>query len=418
MPNQNINMINSTTYKKLIAVSIEQLHEIQNPSAKTKLKNTAKKMLGRSVADKDIMFWPAGMLLLGLVQALDSNYIDDATRKRIIKEINNHLDICNQKVEYVDDCLAGVALIKYMIYIQNNYTQESTLIEQLSSYIDKIYSFISNCRTDSTGSIIYNNKAQNDYIFADGCGMITMFLSAYAAAFNNDEARILAEKQLYDFMNYGMDKRTGLPYHGYSQDENEQKGIIGWGRAVGWIIMGLSEYVQLDTTCKLFTNMYQKLITSVLAYQREDGGYSWQLECTGGHIDTSATAMITYSLLPATDANIYNKIASSSSAEKINSIDNTIDTNSSDNTNNTGDSNCYASTNGTKKSTIIDIQNLDINNIRTSIDKSRTCLINHIDESGHVTNSLSACIDFAVHYQTYGCYPWGQGATIASLTEV
>ncbi len=370
---ENMNKLDSTTYKKLINVSIEQLHEIQNPSTKTKLKNTAKKMLGRNVADKDIMFWPAGMLLLGLVHALNSSNIDEPTRKRIIKELNNHLDIWAQKVEFVDDCLAGVALIKYMTYIQNNYPKESTMIEQLGSYIDKIYSFIENSRTDSAGSIVYNNKAQNDYIFADGCGMITMFLSAYVAATGKDEARILAEKQLYDFMNYGMDKRTGLPYHGYSQDENEQKGIIGWGRAVGWIIMGLSEYVQLDTTCKLFTDWYQKLITSILTYQREDGGYSWQLECIGGHIDTSATAMITYGLLPL---------------------------------------------NNTKNSINTDIQNLDITIIKSSLDRSRTCLINHIDDAGHVTDSLSACIDFAVHYQTYGCYPWGQGATIASLTEV
>ncbi len=364
-------MGNQTIYKKTIDIAIKQLHEIQHPSAETMLKNTAKKFLGRSVADKDIMFWPAGMLLLGLVRGLESKYIDDSTRKRIIKEINNHLDIWDEKVEFVDDCLAGVAIIKYMQYIEHNYPNESTMVVTLTNYINKIYSFIKYARTDSTGSIVYNSKANNDYIFADGCGMTTMFLSAYAAVFDDSEARLLAEKQFYDYMNNGLDKRTGLPYHGYSLDEHEQKGIIGWGRAVGWIMMGLSEYVQLEDANKIFTKWYQQLLITALTYQREDGGYSWQLECTGGHIDTSATGMITYGLMPA-----------------------------------------------------IDNENIDIglinatctDGLSTSINKAVQCLLEHIDNNGNVTDSLSPCKDFAVHYQTYGCYPWGQGATVAVLS--
>jgi hypothetical protein len=38
--------------------------------------------------------------------------------------------------------------------------------------------------------------------------------------------------------------------------------------------------------------------------------------------------------------------------------------------------------------------------------------------SGRVMNALSSCDDFGVHYQSYGHYPWGQGAVLAALSRL
>lgn len=39
----------------------------------------------------------------------------------------------------------------------------------------------------------------------------------------------------------GMDELSGFPYHGFNSDTGMKYGIIGWGRAVGWLTSGMSE---------------------------------------------------------------------------------------------------------------------------------------------------------------------------------
>ena len=55
--------------------------------------------------------------------------------------------------------------------------------------------------------------------------------------------------------------------------------------------------------------------------------------------------------------------------------------------------------------------------IREALKKVQDCIYAHI-EGGIVTDSLSSCDDFAVHYQTYGNNPWGQGAALAALSVI
>lgn len=40
-----------------------------------------------------------------------------------------------------------------------------------------------------------------------------------------------------------MDEKTGLPYHGYDEKTGMKYGIIGWGRACGWMLLGLSQSI-------------------------------------------------------------------------------------------------------------------------------------------------------------------------------
>ena len=44
----------------------------------------------------------------------------------------------------------------------------------------------------------------------------------------------LAVSQIANFLAYGIDTTTELPYHGYEVETGMKYGIIGWGRAVGF----------------------------------------------------------------------------------------------------------------------------------------------------------------------------------------
>ena len=64
-------------------------------------------------------------------------------------------------------------------------------------------------------------------------------LPNYGEIFDKQEYRELAVLQIVNFLSYGMDGKTGLPYHGYDMTDSCKYGIIGWGRAVGWLLRGM-----------------------------------------------------------------------------------------------------------------------------------------------------------------------------------
>ena len=120
--------------------------------------------------------------------------------------------------------------------------------------------------------------------------MTALFLSKYGKVFGNAEAAALARRQIGSFLNYGMDYLSSLPYHGYDRQSGVKYGIIGWGRATGWLLMGMSGII-CDTGDKEVLAAFREIIDAVFTHQRRDGLFSWQLEAMDGPADTSATAM-------------------------------------------------------------------------------------------------------------------------------
>ncbi len=408
-------------YRELVVESIKDLDGIMKVSLKEQMKDLAKSALGRSVRSKDPMFWPAGMLMLGLVEAreklasklydevgystdicdadIGDSDIRDTDTARLINEIDaaimRHVSLWKDgyksRIDYIDDALAGSALLK--LYMQKNHRQFSSAVEtgtsddsvkkqisvdysllpspelsDLCKYTaNKIYEYLLNAPRDPEGTIVYNPGRNAANVFADGVGQTSMFLSLYGKIFDKKEALDLAGTQLLNYMRYGCDERSGLIYHGYSLEKDNRvtkKGLLSWGRAAGWLIMGLSEYVIVtcsgdayEEDCEL-RDWYMKLSDTLWSYQREDGCFSWQVQAVNGPVDTSATGMIIYGL------------ANGEASERIS---------------------------------------------EEKVNSAVSGMLGNIS-SGRVINALSSCDDFGVHYQTYGHYPWGQGAILAALS--
>jgi hypothetical protein len=399
---------NDEKYTELVRETIRELDDIMKVSPRDRVKDLAKSALGRSVRTKDPMFWPAGMLLLGLAEARNVLFFcaseADATSAEsagkaaaLIEDIDaallRHLHLWKDKyggkIEYIDDALAAAALLKMSYGDGDSGTfseirsgEESCVSpckclpgKELSGlcrlFADRMYAYLQNAPRDDDGIIVYN-ASKSSSIFADGIGQTSMFLSLYGRCFGEDRALDLAKKQLLGFMKNGMDEKSHLPYHGFARGEDgsiEKKGVLSWGRAAGWLIMGLSEYVRcmrMERTSgadadgagaddTLLLDWYKELTTALLTYTRPDGGYSWQVQAIDGHLDTSATGMILYGILNGCGC-----------AQK------------------------------------------DMTRGRELFDRETS--------DGKVGNALSSCDDFGVHYQTYGNYPWGQGAGLAFVS--
>ncbi len=381
----------AAVYENLVAESITELSEIMNVSIKDRAKDMAKSALGRSVRTKDPMFWHAGLLMLGLscarkkICAQGNMSLVGRIDSVLLSHIKLWRDKYGTKVEYIDDALAGAALL--LVYEQiigkerevftgqesdgirktvGSWSSEDELKSCCKMTVDRIYEYLMKSPRDDMGTLVYNaDKSSN--IFADGAGQVSMFLSLYGKVFDDNRATELARKQLENFRKYGMDERSGLPYHGYMIKDGraDKKGVLSWARAAGWLIMGLSEYVKdLKAEDDEMSRWYAELSKVLLSYQKEEGGYGWQIQAVEGHLDTSASGMIAFGIINGNEGS------------------------GSDNQ-------------GNRLKLSMTIDNLWVN----------------ISE-GKVLNALSSCDDFAVHYQTYGHYTWGQGAVLAALSLI
>lgn len=390
---------------KMTTIALRNLQEIEHPSPLKRGKDTVKRLLKRpgDASIQDPLFWPAGLLLLGLVETGNPEAQNSA---RTYLQRHLHAGGAHPRLLHVDDALAmGAGLRLYqkeeerigaleqqspqetsrLSAIPSRFSDLSSRREDFSSRREDFSSLLHEGErfadilrklpADAEGSLIYNPTSGGDDIFADGCGMVSFFFSLLAACKGQDGSSYLsfAASQLTAFLQHGMDKRSGLPYHGYSLKKGAKQGIPGWSRAAGWLLMGYTEYLiackkmngrQSLPDEKLFLP-YSQLLQSILNCQREDGALSWILCSSEGAVDTSGLAML-----------------------------------------------CYAIGRAEGEGLLAECPTL----LPQQIFSLRHSLLPYIREDGLVSGTLSACEDFAVHRQIYGSFPWGQGAALAAIS--
>ncbi|MCR4901932.1 MAG: glycoside hydrolase family 88 protein [Butyrivibrio sp.] len=340
--------------------SMKQLDAMQHSSLKVIAKRKIKSVLGRNVMPKDPVFWPAGAILLGLTEAvIAGDNKESGEEAKVLEYINKYIGNWlnsrpSESVKNTDDALAGYAMLKLYEYTED---------ELYKAAAEKIAAFILNASVDNAGSIIYHPERGNSYIFADGAGMTAAFLAKYGEMFGNEKALNKAALQINNFFNYGMDNGTGLPYHGYEYELKEKKGLVGWGRAIGWLMLGASE-VFLNTTDDLLQEKYSLLLQYICDLQRDDGSFSWLPEAVEAHADTSATAMIAYAAALLKDSPRLSE---------------------------------------------------ELRQSLTLLSEDAVLYVNSQIKDGRVGNALGECVDFAMHPQKYGVYPWGQGMALALI---
>ncbi|MBQ7678859.1 MAG: glycoside hydrolase family 88 protein [Butyrivibrio sp.] len=346
-----------------VTAGCAQLTDLRIPSAGARAKALAKQLVGRGGAERDPMFWPAGLLMLGL-SAVSGTAPSQAQSEMIDEALCAHFDWWLTRdhglLRHIDDVLAGTALMELTKRLSARGQQET--VARFHTAVSRIGRYCLEAPRDALGAIIYHPVRGDHKIFADGVGQTALFLSRYSQycllrsdAEEAARARELAQAQLHLFRRFGMDARSGLPYHAYeyreAADQADGLGIIGWGRAVGWLMMGLAAYfISDDGTDQELRRWYEELQACVRSYVRRNGLFSWALPCMAGPTDTSASGMIHWAMACAG-----------------------------------GDA--------------------------ASLAQARqTIEAQFLDNRGHVLGALSACEDIGVHRQVYGAYPWGQGA--------
>lgn len=231
--------------------------------------------------------WRISLLALALLESYEINH-----RKDLLNIVEKYcLNFVKKPDLKVIDCvIVGEVLFK-LKEIKNTNLYDNTL--------HIIYDYIRLFPTDKEGSKLYRITDSNK-IFADTIGMICPFLMMYSHQFNISEAEDLAITQIDNFINNGLDDNSGLFYHGYNKSENIAYGVIGWGRAEGWVLRGITtalEYMQNKNKKMEYILFLNQHYENIMKYKIEDRFFSWQLPCTKGHVDTSTMSMILKSML-------------------------------------------------------------------------------------------------------------------------
>ena len=256
------------------------------------LKEKLKILFGRGT-EPDLIRWPEGMLLLGLHES----GCREAVRDRFMLWKDG-----GGEIRSPEDFLA--------LQVFCDIGEKDYVLPAVREFLDKWPS-------DPEGSIIYNKNDPDGRVFADGIGMCCPLLMEADSS--------LSMKQLTNFCDHGIsgssenssgghgtDDIAGLPYHAYSLNSGKVYGPAGWGRACGWILMGVAgSYVRANEDEKVrLSEIYESLAEPVRKRVREDGLWSAfpgedspEGKDTAGNdtpgkdvpADTSASAMILYS---------------------------------------------------------------------------------------------------------------------------
>lgn len=278
-----------SSYEKVLKKTRHQLLTYPKHSNKDILKHILKSIVSKQASLKHKKyFWPNGLLAI----ALEYSY-----------KLNRSKNDFKTLKKYYDSWLKNKLPIKNTDYTINGYTliylYEETSNEKYLNALYNINDYLIETHKTKEGSIPYRTK-KPDRVLVDTLGMTCPFLCRYGFEFGNQKSVNLAIRQLENFIKYGIDEHSGLPYHGYNVNEGVKLGIIGWGRAVGWLLIGFVdslEYIPKNHAKYNYLKLiYQDIVDKVIVYQDETGHFKWQLPANEGYNDTSATSMIIYAI--------------------------------------------------------------------------------------------------------------------------
>lgn len=336
-------------YRELNKVSRYQLLNYPKYSLKQYMKILMKSLLKR---EKTLYgakyFWPNGLLATSLEWShrVDKNETD----LNVLKKYYDSWMKAGLPIKNPDYTINGYSLI----YLYNFSKDEKYL-----NAIKKLNRYLKNIKKTERNSIPYRENRPTK-VLIDSLGMLCPFLCRYGATFNDKDSIDLATVQLTNFFNFGMDKISGLPYHGYDTEKNVKLGIVGWGRAIGWLLIGLVdslEYIpESHQSYDFLKKKLQKTVDNVIKYQDKKGNFSWQITLTEGYNDTSSTSMIIYAIKRGMMLNLL--------------------------------SDSY------------------LKNVELALDALLNQIIN-----GKVDNCSAECRGIGMYPQIYGNYPWAQGPT-------
>lgn len=235
-----------------------------------------------------IQSWQEAALVLGLAEA-----VKKTENMEIQNRLNNFFSSkigpagrWHQKPTESDHAILAYALME----------TPHIDIQKYRPALDETYSMVQSLIGDDH-TAAYKSYS-GEYRFVDTIGFICPFLTAYGLKFGIPEAVELAVRQITEYQQYGMMTHENIPFHTYQVSSKIPVGLSGWGRGLGWFVIGL-----IDTWHTLPESHPQKTELKILViktarsaikFQEKNGGFHWLLFDRKTRLDSSTTASLAW----------------------------------------------------------------------------------------------------------------------------
>ena len=240
-------------------------------------------VLRKKNKNQNIQSWQSAALLLALTDKMRSE--DISIIKKKISTILQPEGSWKTTPKTVDCGLLSYAVLRFSdINTVNLAVEDSVRIIEQNIGID--------------GMIAYSSQPNADERFVDTLGFVCPFLVVYSKKYSKPHYADLAIRQLKIFSEHAIEPSSLLPNHAYSAKTKLPLGVYGWGRGVGWYVIGLLdsylEYPYRESPDRLWLlNQIEKIAISYSVFQKKDGSFGHIFQMESGY-DSSATAVMAY----------------------------------------------------------------------------------------------------------------------------
>ena len=166
--------------------------------------------------------------------------------------------------------------------------------------LENLFGTIQQATKATNGGILYTPDSHE--IFVDTVGMICPFIAAFARITGSEVALRVCSDHLEEFFQRNIDPETHLPFHAYYFPSPSKLGLHGWGRGVGWYILGLADVANELTDGPLKDEVIteiRRISVSLRNYQKPNGNWGVQIPVRSSEDDLSATAFCAYGIARA-----------------------------------------------------------------------------------------------------------------------
>lgn len=195
------------------------------------------------------------------------------------------------KITQLDDCGAmGASLIE--LY-------EKDKKAEYKEYIDMAADYIMNKQLRLDDGTFSRPVPHRNTIWADDLYMNVSFLARMYKLVDDEKYLDEAIKQVILFNEYLFDEKEGLMWHCYYNDLKINGGTY-WGRCNGWMMVATADLLQYmpenHPQRKTILDLLKRQIYHIAKYQNQSGLWHQVLNKEDSYLETSCTAMFTYSI--------------------------------------------------------------------------------------------------------------------------
>lgn len=296
--------VNEAELRKKLNLVIEKLRNLGGPDNAKELEESGGEAIGFFARDFGIREWdwPQGVGLYGLFKIMQAD--NNEEYKEFLHEWfkeNIGQGLPSRNINTTTPLLTLAELNEYY----NDPQFEALCVDWAKWLMNCIprtkeggFQHVTSANGDHQGVRLNESEMWIDTLF-----MTVLFLNKMGQKYQNEEWINEGIHQILMHIKYLYDKQTGLFYHGWSFNENNNFGGIFWCRGNSWFTLGILDYVEmfkgkLNQAVKTFIiDTYKAQVKALKELQAPSGLWHTVLTDADSYEEVSGSAAITCGIL-------------------------------------------------------------------------------------------------------------------------